>query len=364
MKKAFHSLLDDPRQIRALDTFGMEALLRNFAGQVEEARRIGASFRPPPLLHHSFDKIVFVGMGGSAIGGDILRSLLAESSSIPFTVCRHYRLPSFVDSKTLCIFSSYSGNTEETLSAFQEALKMKLKGLVLTSGGELAKWSERKAVPSIQIPTGFPPRLALGYAVFPLLHLFSELKLWKFNSRTIAETQGILRSLAEEYGLQNPTQRNLAKRSAQTLFGRLVVVYAGTGLLDSAALRFRNQVEENAKALASHHLLPEMNHNEILGWKFPREIISRSVAVFFRDAGDHPRIRRRMEITRRIIQESGARVLELHSHGKTSLARLFSIIYLGDWISFYLALLYGEDPTPVQVIEFLKKELAGVRSRP
>ena len=343
----------------------MVDLLNHFPRQIEDAIQIGKSFQPPRSFRGPFDKIVFVGMGGSAIGGDVIRSLVASESPRPIWVSRHYDLAPFVDSKTLCIFSSYSGNTEETLSAFRQGIKKGLKSLVITSGGELARLSAKSSIPWIEIPKGFPPRAALGYSVFPILQLLAKIKLVKWDARAVEETISLLDSLAKKkYGLGIPDQKNPAKQLAHILLNRWVVIYAGTELLDSAALRFRNQIEENAKAMASHHLLAEMNHNEILGWQFPASLIPKTACVFLRDAKDHPRIQLRMDFTKNLIEkERGAQTEEIHSMGKSRLARLFSTLYFGDWVSYYLALLYQIDPTPVVVIEALKKHLARTASK-
>ena len=368
-----------PRTDR-LDSLGMAELLRNFPQQIEEAIQIGEDFGGPPppsaagaaksptvaaggsgagTLRGPIEKIVFVGMGGSAIGGDVIRSLLARDLPLPLSVSRHYLLPAWVDSKTLCIFSSYSGNTEETLAGFQEGMKKKLRSVVITSGGELARLAQKPSLPWIEIPKGLPPRAALGYSVFPILKLFSKLNLWKWDAPAVRETLALLKKLnGEKFSPEVPLKSNPARQAAKSLWGRFVAIYAGTELLETAALRFRNQIEENAKALASHHLLPEMNHNEILGWENPGTLIGRSIAVFLRDSEDHPRIQLRFKITRKLLAERGIQILEMHSEGKSRLARLFSAILLGDWASYYLALLYGVDPTPVAIIEDLKKQLA------
>ena len=353
-------LLDRSDRLRTMDSSGMAELLRNFPKQVEEAIQIGENFRLPASFKGPFEKIVFVGMGGSAIGGDVIRSLAAADSPIPIWTSRHYDLPSFVDSKTLCIFSSYSGNTEETLSAFREGKGRRLKTVVITSGGELARKAEGASIPWIQIPKGFPPRAALGYSVFPLLKLLGKLKLVRWDAEGVEEMLLLLESLArKKHDPQVPFRSNPAKQLAQALWGRWTVIYAGTELLDSAALRFRNQIEENAKAMASHHILPEMNHNEILGWQFPAQVLSKTTCVFLRDAKDHARIQLRIKITKDLLaKKHSVSTEEIDSEGKSRLARLFSVISLGDWVSFYLALLYRIDPTPVAVIEYLKKQLA------
>lgn len=346
--------------IQNLDPSGMAELLRSFSRQVEDGNRIGETFHIPRSFGKNIEKIVFVGMGGSAIGGDVIRSLVSRESSIPIWVWRHYKLPPFADSKTLCIFSSYSGNTEETISAFYEARRRRLKALAISSGGELARLSIDSSIPWIEIPKGYPPRSALGYSVFPLLNVLSHLKLAKSEPGAFEETVSLLETLQrKKYAPEIPSRSNRAKRLAEALRDRWVVIYAGTEFLDSAALRFRNQIEENAKAMASHHLLPEMNHNEILGWQFPSKLIPKSVCVFLRDREDHPRIQLRMRITKGVVAaRRGVRIEEIQSEGKSRLSRLFSVIYLGDWASFYLALLYHIDPTPVAIIESLKKQLA------
>ncbi|MBI4115883.1 MAG: bifunctional phosphoglucose/phosphomannose isomerase [Candidatus Omnitrophica bacterium] len=342
-----------------LDRSHMVNLLRNFSKQVEDAIQIGEGSEVPRSIGKNVDKILFVGMGGSAIGGDVIRSLFSAESSLAIGVSRHYDLPKFIDSKTLCIFSSYSGNTEETLSAFRQGLKKKLKSVIMTSGGELGNLSKRFSIPWIKIPQGFPPRTALGYSVFPVLRLLANLKLYKWNVRAIRETVSLLGTLGnKKYAPEIPFQSNPAKQLAKELWNRFVVIYAGAELLDSAALRFRNQIEENAKAIASHHILPEMNHNEILGWKFPEQVISACACVFLKDSKDHERIKLRFKITEDILAKQGVHSLEIRSQGESRLARLFSTIHLGDWVSYYLALLYEIDPTPVVVIESLKRQLA------
>lgn len=355
------SPLDRPQLLKKFDPSGMAKLLVDFSHQVEEAIRVGESFQVPASLGGGIEKIVFVGMGGSAIAGDVIRSLVALETPLFIGVSRHYRLPPFVDSKTLCIFSSYSGNTEETLSAFREGMGRGLKSVVLTSGGELGRQSEGSSTAWIKIPRGLPPRSALGYLVFPVLRLLGNLKLHRWDSAAIREVLSLLKRLGErEYAPEIPLRENRAKQLARDLWKRFVVIYAGTELLEAAALRFRTQIEENAKAIASHHLLPEMNHNEILGWRFPKEVVARCASVFLEDLGDHPRIRLRMKITKDLFAKEKISFAEVRSQGKHPLARLFSVIYLGDWVSFYLALLYGMDPTPVKTIDFLKKELAKV----
>ncbi len=359
----FGSTLDQTDRLASIDSLGMSLLLGNFYKQIEDAIEIGENFSLPSSFKGPFEKIIFIGMGGSAIGGDVIRSLMATESKIPVWVSRHYDLPLFADQKSLCIFSSYSGNTEETLSAFQQGLQKRLKSIVITSGGKLARLAQENSIPWIEIPSGFPPRAALGFSVFPILKLLAKLKLLKWAAQGVEETVQLMKSLGEKKLAMNvPARSNPAKQLAEFLNGKFTAIYSGVELLDSAALRLRNQIEENAKAIASHHLIPEMNHNEILGWRFPSSVIAKSACVFLRDSGDHPRIQLRMKITKNLIlKQNTVPMKEIHSQGKSRLARLFSMITIGDWVSFYLAILYKIDPTPVVIIESLKKELAGAK---
>lgn len=359
----FGSILDQAERIASIDSLGMSLLLGNFYKQIEDAVEIGENFILPASFKGPFEKIVFIGMGGSAIGGDVIRSLMATESKIPVWVSRHYDLPLFADQKSLCIFSSYSGNTEETISAFHQGLQKKLKSIVITSGGQLARLAQENSIPWIEIPTGFPPRAALGFSIFPILKLLGKLKLFKWDAQGVEETIQLMKSLSEKkLALDVPTRTNPAKQLAEFLNGKFTAIYSGVELLDSAALRFRNQIEENAKAIASHHMIPEMNHNELLGWRFPAPIIGKSAIIFLRDSADHPRIQLRMKITKNLILKQNAVPMEeIHSRGKSRLARLLSVITIGDWASLYLAILYKIDPTPVVIIESLKKELAGAK---
>ena len=208
-----------------IDRFQMASLLENFPRQIEEGVRIGKAFVLPRSLVTDFEKIVFVGMGGSAIGGDVIRSLTSRDFPLPMMMVRHYDLPPFVDAKTLCIFSSYSGNTEETISAFRQGMKKKVKALSISSGGELARLSQKASIPWIEIPKGFPPRAALGYSIFPLLQAFSQLKLLHWDARAVEETTQLLDSLAlerERGHISTAEMEDLARRSQRLKWFMLV----------------------------------------------------------------------------------------------------------------------------------------------
>jgi glucose/mannose-6-phosphate isomerase len=344
--------------IQRYDKSNMNQLLVDFPKQVENAVKIGSKFKPA-YNKSQIDSIVITGLGGSAIGGDLLRSYLSAESEIPFQVNRHYFMPEFVNERTLVVVSSYSGNTEETIAAHADAKKRKAKILCISSGGQTAASAEKFKQPLITIPKGLPPRAALGYSFFPTLIALSKMKLIRSKDSDIVETLSLLRKKSKIYSsLKN---NNSALQLAKQLYMKLPVIYSAADRFDIVNLRWRGQIAENAKQLAFGHVLPEMNHNELVGWKVLRRMMEEEIAVvFLRDKDDHPRVKLRMEITKGVIEQYASKVIEIQSEGKSVLARMFSLIYLGDWTSYYLAILNGIDPTPVKVIDYLKNELGKI----
>ncbi len=344
--------------IQRYDRSEFRQLLIDFPKQVEDAVRIGKKFSPPNKRLH-INNIVVSGLGGSAIGGDLLRSYLAGEITIPFVVNRHYCLPEFVDGRTLVVISSYSGNTEETIAAHADAKKRKARVLCISSNGETAQMAKKFKQPLITIPKGYPPRAALGYSFFPMLMAFTKMKLIKPREADIKETISMLKKKSKEYGALS--DKNPAFRLAKQLFMKLPIIYTAAERFDVVNLRWRGQIAENAKQLAFGHVLPEMNHNELVGWKVLRRMMEEDMVVLFlRDKFDHERVQLRMNITKDIVNQYASKVIEVHSEGKSLLTRMFSLIYLGDWVSYYLAILNGVDPTPVKVIDYLKNELGKV----
>ncbi len=344
--------------IRRLDPSGMYNRIRDFSSQIENAVQIGKS-APLKLYVDGIKNILVTGLGGSAIGGDLLRSYLSEELDVPFIINRHYFLPEFVDKYSLVVVSSYSGNTEESTAAHRDAAKRKARVFCITTDGETALLAKKFRHPVIQIPKGYPPRAALGYSFFPILMAFTRLGLVKNKSKDIKETIDLLRAKAAVFS--NPdSQENAPMQLAQHLHGRLPIVYAPNDHLDAVAVRWRGQICENAKQLAFGHVLPEMNHNELVGWKNAADVMKQMHVIFLRDKDTHRRVAVREVITRQIVSQHAGRVTEVWSEGRSLLARMFYLIHFGDWVSFYLAILNNEDPTPVNVIDFLKGELAKV----
>jgi glucose/mannose-6-phosphate isomerase len=344
--------------IAQFDKSNMRRLLVEFPGQVEDAVRIGKK-SPAPYASASINNIVVTGLGGSAIGGDLLRSYLQEELHIPFFVNRHYFLPAFVGKNSLVIVSSYSGNTEETVASHKEATKRDAKVLCISSNGETERLARKYHQPLITIPKGFPPRVALGYSFFPVLVALTKMKLIKTRDKDIRETVSLLKEKSKLYSSPD-LKKNKAFKLAQKLYGKVPIVYSAADKFDIVNLRWRGQFAENAKVLAFGHVLPEMNHNELVGWKVLKRQMRNMVAIFLRDESDHARVQRRMAITMEIVGEYANEVVEMYSEGTSLMARIFSLIHLGDWTSYYLAILNGIDPTPVRVIDYLKNELAKV----
>ena len=343
-------------EIFAIDSSNMYSLIKKFPEQAEEAVQIGNAAKVK-IPVQAMRNIVLCGLGGSAIGGDLLKSYLGGELKVPFIVNRHYVLPGFVDKNSLVIISSYSGNTEETTTALKEALKRKARILCISSGGEVVKMARKRRIALLKIPGGLPPRAALGYSFFPLLITLGKLGLTKNKSKEIREALALLKQKSEEYGNPDP-KSNKAFGIAEQLRGRVAIIYSSTERFDAAATRWRGQMAENGKSLMFGHVLPEMNHNELVGWKVLKDQMREMQVLFLRDKDDHPRVKIRMDITRGIVNEYTSHITELWSEGTSLLARMFSLVHLGDWVSYYLSILHGVDPTPVSVIDFLKDELS------
>lgn len=345
--------LDD---IRAVDKSGMYDILVRFPGQVEEALAIGAAARLPSPPR-GITSIVLTGLGGSAIAGDLLKSYLAGTLRVPLFVNRHYTLPAFVGRGTLVLVSSYSGNTEETNAAHRVALRRGARIVCISSGGTTARLAARHRTPLITIPGGLPPRGALGYSFFPLLLGLTRMGFVPSRALEIRETLTLLRAQVKSFS-DPASEGNPAVAIAQTLNRRIGILYAAADLLEPVATRWRGQLNENAKTLAFSHTLPEMNHNEIVGWQVLADAMREMPVIFLRDSEDHPRVQTRIDITRSLLLASTGGITEVWSQGVSRLARMFSLVQLGDWVSLYLAAAHGVDPMPVAAIDRLKKALA------
>jgi glucose/mannose-6-phosphate isomerase len=350
------SVLDEAERWKPIDPASMRALLESFPQQIESAAEAGRQVRIPMPSHPR--ALVITGLGGSAIGGDLIRSIAGPQLRLPLIVNRDYNLPGFLDSSVLVITCSYSGNTEETLSAYAQARRAHASIICITSGGRLGKMASADGFPVLLIPAGLPPRAALGHSLVTLMAAMHALGLIPQIDESVGETVELLNLLRNRYGLENPETANRAKMIASSLHGKIIAIYGSSGITEGAAYRWRTQSAENAKNLAFHHVLPEMNHNDLVGWIYPQDLLRCVGVILLRDGGDHAQVQRRFDLTRALIEGRAGVVHEVWSEGSSVLARLMSLVYLGDFVSLYLAYLNGVDPTPVQVIEDLKRQLS------
>ena len=356
-------ILDE--DLAELDRDNMIGLLEDFPGKMRDSLRLGEEFTlSPDLLSATpdrFKNIVVLGMGGSAIGGDLLSGYLADELSIPFLVIRGYDVPKFVGEDSLVFAVSYSGNTEETISALKKSLEAKAKVIALTSGGKFAELSKDKNFPFIKVPAGIQPRAAIPYLFFPMLKVLERMGLIKERNQEIKEALDILHGLCKEYSSKSPLKSNLAKKVALNLYQYLPLVYGSEGLLEAVAMRWKTQINENSKWPCFWNVFSELDHNEIVGYEIENNINRLVKIIYLKDKEGSLRINQRREITQKIISNKVAEFITCQSSGKGKLARMFSLIYLGDMVSYYLAILNQVDPSPVACIENLKKELARLR---
>ena len=354
-----------------LDKANMIELLEEFPQKMRDALRLGEEFSVPTnflsvstsnsvstsAFTGNFKNIVVLGMGGSAIGGDLLSDYLADEFAIPIVVIRGYDIPKFVDEDSLVFAVSYSGNTEETISALKKCLDAKARVITLTSGGKFAILSQENNFPLIKIPAGIQPRAAISYLFFPVLKTLERLGLIKERNSETEETLNILQELSREYGAKSPSENNLAKKVALSLCQHLPLVYGSEGLLEAVAMRWKTQINENSKWPCFWNMFPELDHNEIVGYEIENSINQQVKIVYLQDKEGSLRIEQRRQITRKIIEDKVAEFIVCTTKGKGKMARMFSLIYLGDLVSYYLAILNQVDPSPVACIEDLKNEL-------
>ena len=349
-------ILDEPQRFGELDPQDMLSFIEALPAQLQQAWDLGSS-QPLPELSN-VNQVVISGMGGSAIGGDLLAAYAAPLAKVPFIVWRNYDLPSFVsDSSTLVLASSHSGNTEETLSAFERAIEVGASALAITTGGALAERAEAAGVPVWRFVHDGQPRSAVGFSFGLLLSALSRMGLVRFEGADLEQTVQAMRSQMETIGAQVPVADNLAKRMAGQLMDRWPTVI-GADFLSPVARRWRTQLAEVAKALAQFEELPEADHNMVAGVENPRHMFGPTMVVFLRSSLYHPRNLQRVSVTRKVMMLEGFNTDILEALGDSRLAHQWTSLHLGDYVSYYLAMAYGSDPTPVPAIEDLKVQLA------
>lgn len=312
----------------------------------------------PERYQSKYSNILISGLGGSAIGGDILRTYALGAAQLPVLVNRDYDIPAFVNRNSLFLVVSYSGNTEETLSAYSQAMERGASIIAITGGGKLAQMAKEDGNAVIQVPGGLVPRAATAYLFVPLALVMEELGIMQGVKEELEETVQVLEELRKEINPEVGIAENQAKELAHKMKDRIPLIWGSSSRSEIAAMRWKTQINENSKCPAFYNILPELNHNEIVGFELPEEILKQVVVVILQDGNDNERIKKRMEISKQIIKDKIADVVEVKARGQSFLARIYSLIYIGDYASYYLALEYGLNPTPVKIIDYLKGELA------
>jgi glucose/mannose-6-phosphate isomerase len=350
------SALDDPAVYQRLDPQDMRATIRDLPRQCRAAWEEAQTFELP-ADYRGIDKIVILGMGGSAIAGDLLRALAALESPVPIIGHRAYDLPRLVDGRTLLIASSYSGNTEETLSAFEAGLCTNAKKLVITTGGQLLADARANGVPAFVFHYESTPRASLGYSLMPLLVIAGKLGIAADKAADVAEAVAVMEDLLRCIGEDVPLAENPAKQLATRLHGRLPVVY-GAGLLTGVARRWKTGFNETSEMWAFYEELPEANHNAIVAFAFPEAIARAAFVVFLRAPSLHQRVLLRYDYTRRALAEASVESETVEATGHSPLAHILSTLFFGDHVGLYLAILNEVAPVSTDAIDRLKQRMA------
>lgn len=324
----------------------MDKLIEAFSSQIREGLTISESidFTPKSEIRN----IVLCGLGGSGIGGRLVSEIASDSLLVPFISNHDYSVPNFINENTLVIVSSYSGNTEETLEAFERCIEANAQVVCITSGGRIAEIAQEKNFALIKVPGGNPPRASLAYSVVSQLILLSKLQLVKKDFRKLLKECVNFIDNISDYA------KDIAMEIAVETHQSLPILYT-SGEYESIGIRTKQQLNENSKMLCWSNVIPEMNHNELVGWASGNDNIT---AIFFEPEDLHSRNKERFSLSKSIIRSKGAKIIEIPSKGSTKLERFFYYIHLGDWLSYFLAVKNNVDPFEIEVIDYLKGKLA------
>ncbi len=339
------------------DRSGFKQLLLDFYKQIDTAEKIVKSAQIN-LNTSEIQNILYFGMGGSAISGDLLSDVLIKDLNVPIKVVRGYISPNFCSQNSLVIVSSYSGNTEETISAANMAADSGAQFLAITSGGKIADMAKNHEWNLINLPDGFPPRQALGLMFFSLYHVLGQGGLYKNYVADLSHLKKFTRHEITKHDTLKHDGHVLAQELAKTIHRKIPVIYSSSPFLKTVSKRWQNQLHENSKSLAFCNVIPEMNHNEIVGWEMESDLKNSIITIFLENESVNPRIKERIELSKKIIKKSGAKVVDVYASGDNILEKVFSLIILGDWVSYYLAMFHKKDPHAIKNIDFLKNELA------
>ena len=350
--------LDDLSLYSKGDPSGLRGRLRSFPLQCRQAWEEALAMELPGSYAQA-KAVVVLGMGGSAIGGDLLADLAAQEDSPPVAVCRDYQIPGYVDSNTLVLACSYSGDTEETLSGFRQALARGAKVVALTRGGALGDEAADHGLPLFMVRYQGEPRSALGYGFVVPTVLLMKLGYLSDKTSDFEETLAVLHTQVGETAEESPSPGNRAKQLASGLLDRLILVY-GAGIFGGVARRWKTQLNENSKVTAFVELLPEAHHNSVVGFSAASLASDRSVALLLKPRTLHPRLELRYQVTEELLDRESIVHETVEGRGTSALCQILSAVSLGDYVSYYLALVQGLDPSPVAAIDYIKERLVSL----
>jgi len=347
--------LDDPAWLKKIDSLGMFGAVESFPSQIADSYALTSKV-VSHIEKKAFNRVIGCGMGGSAIGMELVRSWLQKELTVPLIIVRDYSLPRYVNDGDLVFLASYSGDTEETLSCLVEAAKRRSSMFSVSSGGELEVFSKMLSIPHIKIPNGYQPRAAFGFLLIPLLALLVHLGIAPRDALDdVLGSNDILRAVAEKCSYRTPTPENPAKQLALRIIGHLPIIY-GHGMFSGAALRFKQQLNENSKLYSKCELFSELDHNDIEGFDISASE-NKPVLVLLRSEDEDPRMKSRIDETSEILRNSVEDIVVVKGVG-SGVVQLLTTIQICDSASLYLACLRGIDPGPVKKIEMLKRALS------
>lgn len=350
--------LDDAAAIKALDRLEMLGLQSRYAQQFREGIALARAFDLPPAPPEVHEVVILGTGGGSAASGNLLKSYLFGEARVPIHVIQGYNAPAFVDAHTIVIACSHSGKTEEINASFAQAAQQGATLVAMGAGGRLKESAQRLGAAYLDVPGGLMPRVALGYIFAPILVMLERWDLCGEQGAPLAESIALLEVLGQEYGPEVPTAQNPAKQLTLQIAGRIPVIYGFSDNFDAVAWRFKNQLGENAKYMAFWNTIPHLHHDEAVGWDMQPELAQQLAFVLLRDEqGESEQMVKRWGATREILAERAGACVQVWSRGSSLLARILSLVVLADFVSCYLAIEKGVDPTPVAIIDLFKQKV-------
>jgi len=355
------NILNDPEEMRKVDLSDMLSFCVKAPYHYEKASQLAKNIS----INYPKPKTVLVaGMGGSAIGGELVKDWARDKIAVPIEICREYSLPAYADKSTLIVVVSYSGETEETLSVFLDAIKRRCMMFCISSGGALQEFAEKLSVPHLLVPSKMAPRASLPYLFMPLPILLEKIGLVSDVTSEISDTLKSLKLVSDTNSPEKPVDKNFAKKLAASISDTIPVVY-GFEIYCAVAHRLKTQFNENSKVPAKWECFSELDHNEIVGWEAANELAKRFSVIFIRDDSESEAMRTRIDTTQELMCKKSLKTYEVKSIGKSRLAKMSSVICTGDFTSVYLAILRGIDPTPVKSIASLKEKLkqSGIKEK-